>query len=96
MARKDFNHDTDREYLASKSAVFSGSVQCGIKSIEYFPFERRGELKMAEGNSSDMGGCIELFESIDPAVVRIDAISGSKPDMRYLRSSDGKWVSHHI
>ena len=69
---------------------------CYVERIEYDFWTRRGILWMAEGNCTDMRGCITLFEAIDPEVVFITTMSGPDLDTRYdKRTGSWKAIPHN-
>lgn len=47
---------------------------------------------MPELNCCDGPGCIRLFKKIDPAVSKVVAFSGGKPDMVYAKTKEGRWI----
>jgi hypothetical protein len=74
---------------------YRSDLQANIKTFSYDFEARVGTLQTAPYQSADMGECINLFESIDPHVERIDAVAGNEPDIRYTRSAGG-WKVRRI
>lgn len=70
------------------------SLQCNAREVRYDFARRAGTLFMPAGECCDMSGCISLFESIDPQVVRIVTISGDEEDTSYSRTDSG-WAARH-
>ena len=69
----------------------SSDLQCNVERIEYDFLRQLGVLRMPEANCCDMKGCIELFERIDPDVLRIETFAGGQPDTFYWRRASGRW-----
>ena len=65
-------------------------LKCYVTNLEYDFWARRGVLFMADGNCTDMRGCIRLFEAIDSNVTFIVTMSGGALDTCYDKRS-GEW-----
>lgn len=65
---------------------------CEVSFLSYDFDTQKGVLRMAPNQSCDMGGCIRLFESIDPNVQWIETFAGGKSDSIFKRGKEG-WES---
>lgn len=65
------------------------TLMCEVKSLEYDFKSRTGILYMPPVNCCDMGGCIKLFEAIDPKVSTIRTIAGDRQDTIYFLTASG-------
>lgn len=68
---------------------FREDLQCDVARLSYDFDNRRGQLHMEAAHSCDMGGCIALFEKIDPNVERITTIAGEIFDTIYVKTRTG-------
>ena len=66
-------------------------LMCGVKSLRYDFDKKIGELLMDDGSCCDMSGCVGMFLRIDPAVIRIQTVSGKTKDTTYERKRNGEW-----
>lgn len=65
---------------------------CEVTGLSYDFDNRLGRLEIAANQCCDMGGCIRLFEGIDPKVEMIETFAGGKSDTIFKREPDG-WRS---
>lgn len=67
-------------------------TMCRVKSIMYDFETFTGHLFMHRDSVSDMQGTINVFQSLDPNVLRIYTWQNGKPDTQY-RFIDGEWMA---
>ena len=65
---------------------------CEVSSISYDVETKVGTLRAPNHNCPDMGGAIEVFTNMNPAVERIDCYEGDRLATIYKRTGDG-WQS---
>lgn len=68
---------------------YNSQLQCQPLSMAYDFGERLGMLVIAEGECTDMTGCIAFFERIDPNVRQIQTVAGDEFDTVYTRTPGG-------
>ncbi|MGA7327493.1 MAG: hypothetical protein WBX25_24140 [Rhodomicrobium sp.] len=54
-----------------KELPYHPKFQCCASFLNYDFIGQQGFLYLPDANCTDMGGCIEVFKAIDPAVKRI-------------------------
>jgi hypothetical protein len=64
---------------------WSDELVSPVDGLTYDFNNHTGRLDMPRGCNCDMGGCVDLFQRIDPHVKLIETYSGSKPDTVYRR-----------
>jgi len=69
-------------------------LQCDVLTLDYDFHTHAGKLHLVDGHCCDMTGCIKLFQSIDPQVIKILTYSGDDEDTSY-RKTDIDWESYH-
>lgn len=74
--------------------IYRSDVMCEVRYLTYnFP-SRCGELVLADGQCTDMGGCIGLFQKIDPNVAQIVTKTHQGIDTIYWLIN-GQWQATH-
>jgi hypothetical protein len=72
------------------SYIYDGRFQCCVQRLEYDFTTRTGVLVMDEHDCTDMSGCIQVFEGIDPEVRLIRTMEASgHPDTIYRKLAEG-------
>ncbi len=66
---------------------------CWPEKLEYDFVAHVGTLRLIAGGCCDMDGCIQLFETLDPEVRRINTYSGAEADTIY-RKHQTEWKSY--
>jgi hypothetical protein len=72
---------------------FDKRLMCNARRLEYDFEERRGRLYL--GGYPHGPGVIELFEAIDPRVIRIDTFEDDRPDSAYVKEA-GEWTWYRL
>jgi hypothetical protein len=72
------------------SDTYDDRFQCCVQRLEYDFRTRTGLLVMNDHECTDMGGCIKVFEGIDPRVRLIRTIEAcGRRDTIYRKLADG-------
>lgn len=72
---------------------FHSKMQCYVLSVSYDFNRRRGQVVMDDDACTDMSGCTEVFESIDPEVDHIETgYLAGRLDTVY-RKRNGEWAA---
>ena len=69
-------------------------LMCSVTSLVYDFSGYCGYIFFPEYDCCDMGGCINMFEAIDPDISQIITFSGHKPDTIYCKK-DGEWKAYN-
>jgi hypothetical protein len=64
---------------------------CRVRDLRYDFAARSGRLDLPANQCCDMGGAIELFQSIDPDVQFIEVYTGKRIEVIYGRRGS-KWT----
>ena len=81
--------------VAVQRKTFVDDLSCHVRRLTYDFIERRGVLELPPMNCANMGGCIRIFEQIDPQVEIIETIAGEGGtgwDGTYVKDG-GTWRS---
>jgi hypothetical protein len=70
-------------------------LQSIVWGLEYDFTTHVGTLHSPPHQCCDMGGCIGLFEKIDPKVKKIYTVAGNKADQLYTRRSKS-WKAQYL
>ncbi len=73
-------------------ATYHPELQCDVLGIAYDFVTKLGIVHIEEGDCTDMTGCIDVFQRIDPRVMQIQTIAGGRDDTRYARRR-GQWIA---
>jgi hypothetical protein len=79
------------KFVETPGGVLHEGLACHILRIEIDLVRRRAVLWLPPLCCTDMRGAIDLIESIDPRIERIDTMSGANRDTCYERSGR-KWL----
>jgi hypothetical protein len=74
------------------NGVWDKRLRCNVRSLTYDFGSQTGQLYLTDFDCCDMGGCISIFEAIDPRVTEIKTYSVAKGDLTY-RKRGAKWVA---
>jgi len=73
------------------SDIYDDRFQCHVQRLEYNFTTRTGLLVMDDGDCTDMSGCINVFEGMDPEVRLIRTIEAcGRPDTTYRKLAGGR------
>lgn len=72
--------------------LFHKTIQCYVFGCEYDFLIHQGILLTDENSSTDMGGTINFFKSIDVNVKIIEVISGKETSIWYILDGT-KWYA---
>lgn len=73
--------------------VYRNDLVCEVLSLTYDFEKRYGRLNIPALQSTDLGGCTELFQQIDPDVSVIEVLAGGKLNNLYKRE-ESEWESY--
>jgi hypothetical protein len=72
---------------------FDRRFLCYAHKLDYDFEQRHGRLYL--GGYPHGPAVIELFEAIDPRVVRVDTFEGERPDSAYVKE-EGEWRLYRL
>ncbi|MND46009.1 hypothetical protein D3C80_368790 [compost metagenome] len=90
----DYSGQAEREVPERIDQIpYHAELQCYVSFLQYDFATQTGVVFMAEDSCTDMSGCTDLFQRIDPEIQVIRTFAGAAEDTAYLRVN-GNWIAH--